>query len=192
MAAAAATSVSSHAWWLASRASGLVALTFMTLSAAMALAVAARIVRRPAVAALHRQTAVIVLVAIAVHGIALLGDPWLNVGPPQVAIPFGMPYRPFWTGIGVLSGYLTAILGLSFYVRRHIGPRLWRVIHRLMPIAYALAIAHVLGSGTDATTVWLRAWLALSVAVLAALFLWRVGYAARRSRVPRAAAGPTR
>lgn len=53
--------------------------------------------------------------------------------------------------MGIIAGYLAAIFGLSFYVRRRIGPRLWRRVHRLVIIVYVLALAHVLGAGTDAT-----------------------------------------
>jgi sulfoxide reductase heme-binding subunit YedZ len=181
------TSVSTHAWWLASRASGLVALLFITFSAAMALAVATRIVRKPALSAIHQQTAVIAVVVIAVHGITLLGDPWLNVGPAQIAIPFTLPYRPLWTGLGVIGGYLAAIFGLSFYVRRRIGARLWRRAHRLMFIAYVLVVAHTLGAGTDAATPWLRGWLLLTAPVVATLFLLRVALSLRPRRPPPAA-----
>ena len=178
------TSVSAHAWWLASRASGLVALVFITFSAAMALAVASRIVRKPALRTVHQQTALIAVVAIAVHGITLLGDPWLNVGPAQIAVPFTLPYRPLWTGLGVIAGYLAAIFGLSFYVRRQIGTRLWRRAHRLMFVAYVLAVAHTLGAGTDAATPWLRWCLILTVPVVAGLFLYRIALSLRPRRPP--------
>ncbi len=181
------TSISAHAWWLASRASGLVALVFVTVSAVMALALAARIVRKPAMGAVHQQVATIAVVAIAVHGITLLGDPWLNVGPADVAIPFAVPYRPLWTGLGVIAGYLAAILGLSFYVRRRIGTRLWRRIHPLTIIAYLLAVAHTLGAGTDASTTWLRLWLVLTVPLVGILFIVRIGSVLRRRRPPAAA-----
>jgi methionine sulfoxide reductase heme-binding subunit len=182
------TSLSTHAWWLASRASGLVALVFVTASAVMALMISGRIVRSAGLAAVHRQTAVTAVVAIAVHGITLLGDPWLDVGPVQIAVPFALPYRPLWTGLGVISGYLTAIFGLSFFVRRRIGARLWRNVHKLMIVAYALAVAHVLGAGTDAVTLWLRSWIVLSLAVLGGLSFRRLWSGSRRRRARRAAA----
>ncbi|MGZ5342634.1 MAG: hypothetical protein ACXWW8_07175, partial [Solirubrobacterales bacterium] len=72
----------SHAWWLASRASGLVALGLVTASVALGLMMAGRLSRKPGanrvLSAIHEQTAVTGLVMIAVHGLTLLGDPWLN------------------------------------------------------------------------------------------------------------------
>jgi methionine sulfoxide reductase heme-binding subunit len=140
-------------WWLASRASGLVALALIGLSVVIGLAMASRAFRRPGLArtliAVHEHAALAALVAIAVHGITLLGDRWLNPGPIGIAVPFVMDYEPVFTGVGIVAGYLAAILGLTFYVRRRIGTKRWRNLHRLTPLVYAMGVAHALGAGTD-------------------------------------------
>ena len=156
------------------------ALGLVTISAALALTVASRITRNPGLSAIHRQTAVTALVFIAVHGLTLLGDAWLHPAPAEIAVPFLLPYRPLWTGLGIIAGYLAAIFGLSFYIRRRIGPRLWRSVHRLMIVAYVLAVAHTLGAGSDASTVWLRAWIALTASMLLVLSVLRVRSSLRR------------
>ena len=175
---AAAPTLAGHSWWLASRASGLVALVLITGSVILGLTQAGRLTRGPAIrrrlAALHEQLAVTGIVAIAVHGITLLGDPWLNPGVGGISLPFTMGYRPLWTGLGIVGGYLAAILGLSFYIRRRIGPRLWRRAHQLTVVVYALAVAHTLGAGTDATTPWLRWWIAVTAPTILVLFVVRV------------------
>jgi sulfoxide reductase heme-binding subunit YedZ len=149
-----------YGWWLASRASGLIALALLGASVGLGLAMAARALRRPGVPrialALHEHLALAALVAIAVHGLTLLGDRWLHPGPAGIAVPFAMDYRPLWTGIGIVAGYLGAVLGLSFYVRRRLGARRWRNAHRLTPLVYVLAVTHTLGAGTDAAAPWLR------------------------------------
>jgi methionine sulfoxide reductase heme-binding subunit len=140
-------------WWLASRAAGVVALALIGLSVAIGLAMASKALRRPGLprvlVAVHEHAALAALVAIAVHGITLLGDRWLNPGPVGVVVPFVMDYRPVFTGLGVVAGYLAAILGLTFYVRRRIGTRRWRSLHRLTPLVYALGVTHTLGAGSD-------------------------------------------
>jgi sulfoxide reductase heme-binding subunit YedZ len=175
-----------HLWWLASRASGLVALGLITVSVAIGLMMAGRVMRRPGAAksmtAIHEQTALAGLVAIAVHGLTLLGDGYLHPGIAGIAIPFDMSYRPFWTGLGIAGGYLAAALGLSFYIRRRIGPRLWRKAHRATIVVYLLAVIHTLGAGTDATTPWLRWWLVLTVPPIAVLFAVRATEPGRRRR----------
>ena len=150
------------------------ALALVTTSAALALVVASRLVRRPDLSVFHRQTAVLAVFFIGLHGITLLGDRWLHPSPVQIAAPFLLPYRPPWTGLGIIAGYLVAIFGLSFYIRGRIGARFWRNVHRLMIIAFALAVAHTLGAGTDSSTIWLRTWIALSLSMLLVLSALRV------------------
>ena len=186
-------SVHDHLWWLASRASGLVALALITVSVALGLTMAGRLMRKPGRArvltALHEQTALAGLVAIGVHGVTLLGDAFLNPGISGITIPGTMDYRPLWTGLGIGAGYLAAALGLSFYARRRIGARLWRRAHRATIVVYALAVAHTLGAGTDASTPWLRSWLLLTAPPIAILFVVRLT-TRWRQRAPRVAPGP--
>jgi methionine sulfoxide reductase heme-binding subunit len=179
-----------YGWWLASRASGLVALVLLAGSVGLGLAMAARALRRPGlpriVLAIHEHLALASLVAMAVHGITLLGDRWLDPGPAGIAVPFAMDYRPVWTGLGIVAGYLGAALGLTFYVRRRLGAKRWRNAHRLTPLVYVLAVAHALGAGTDGATVWLRALLVGLSAPLVYLAVLRAlpapGRSAHRSR----------
>ena len=142
-----------YGWWLASRASGLVALALITLSVGVGLAMAGKAFRRPGLPrklmALHEHAALGGLIAIAVHGITLLGDRWLDPGPAGIAVPFVMDYRPFYTGLGIVAGYLAAALGLSFYARKRIGAKLWRKLHRATIAVYVLAVIHTLGAGSD-------------------------------------------
>jgi sulfoxide reductase heme-binding subunit YedZ len=147
-----------YGWWLASRASGLVALALITLSVGVGLAMAGKAFRRPGLPrklmALHEHAALGGLIAIAVHGITLLGDRWLDPGPAGIAVPFVMDYRPVYTGLGIVAGYLAAALGLSFYARKRIGAKLWRKLHRATIAVYVLAVIHTLGAGSDVA--WVR------------------------------------
>ena len=147
-----------YGWWLASRASGLVALALITLSVGVGLAMAGKAFRRPGLPrklmALHEHAALGGLIAIAVHGITLLGDRWLDPGPAGIAVPFVMDYRPVYTGLGIVAGDLAAALGLSFYARKRIGAKLWRKLHRATIAVYVLAVIHTLGAGSDVA--WVR------------------------------------
>lgn len=189
----AAPDLTAHVWWLASRASGITAFLLVSCSVLLGLAMATKVlrgrVRPPLLAKLHEHLALAGLVAIAVHGITLLGDPWLHPGPAGVVVPFAIGYRPLFTGLGIIAGYLAALLGLSFYARRRFGTKRWRSLHRLTLLVYVLGVAHTLGAGTDAATPWMRAILVVTgapIAVLAAL-RWLPRRDARR-RSPAAAA----
>jgi sulfoxide reductase heme-binding subunit YedZ len=168
----------SHVWWLASRASGVVALVLVTISVGIGLTMSAKVMRKrklgPALMALHEQTALAGLIAIGVHGVTLLGDPWLRPGVAGISVPFVMGYRTAFTGLGIIAGWMAAVLGLSYYFRRRIGPALWRKAHRATVVVYALGLVHAIGAGTDAGTPWLRWFMALTAIPMAALFLRRV------------------
>lgn len=186
MSASASTALQTHGWWLASRASGLVALVLVTISVGLGLAMAGKVMRRPGLSrkllAVHEHTALAGIVAIAVHGITLLGDPWLHPGIAGVTVPFAMGFKPLWTGLGVVGGYLAALLGLSFYARRRIGARLWRKAHRATVVVYLLGLVHAFGAGTDASAAWFRWWVVMTTPLIGGLFVYRVlsGGAKRR------------
>ena len=61
-----------------------------------------------------------------------------------------MAYKSLFTGLGIIGGWLAALLGLSFYLRKRIGPALWRKAHRATIVVYVLGVIHTLGAGTDA------------------------------------------
>jgi sulfoxide reductase heme-binding subunit YedZ len=172
------TTLQSHGWWIASRASGLVALVLVTVSVTIGLTMAGKVMRRPGLSkklmAIHEHTALVGLVAIAVHGISLLGDPWLNPGVAGVAVPFAIGFKPLFTGLGVIGGYLAALLGLSYYFRRRIGAKLWRKAHRATVVVYVLGLVHAVGAGSDAAAPWFRWWVVATTPVVGGLFLHRV------------------
>lgn len=169
---------SQYIWWLVSRAAGIVALALISLSVLIGLTMATKILRRPGLprklARLHEHVALVALAAIAVHGLSLLGDKWLHPGVRGIIVPFSMGYRPLFTGLGIIAGYLAALLGLSFYVRRTIGTRLWRKLHRATVAVWILGVVHTIGAGTDATTVWLRLMMLVMGAPIVFLALLRV------------------
>ena len=137
----------------------------------------------------HEQIALAALAAIAAHGLLLLGDKWLHPGVTGIAIPFTMSYRPVWTGMGITAGYLAAILGPTFYLRRRIGAKRWRQLHRAMVVVYVLAVMHSLGSGTDGASLWFRTLVVASAIPIVTLLVIRYGFAARR-RPTKAASRP--
>jgi sulfoxide reductase heme-binding subunit YedZ len=180
--------LSQYVWWLASRASGVVALLLVTASVLLGLTMASKLVRvrgaAPVMLKVHEQTALAGLVAIAVHGIALLGDPWLNPGVRGVLVPFTMDFKPAFTGLGIVAGYLAALLGLSFYARRRVGAKLWRKLHRASVLVWLLGVVHTLGSGTDAGSTWLRAVIITTGLPIVVLFALRMRAKPARARSP--------
>ena len=186
-----------YGWWLASRAAGIVAILAASASVVAGLLMANGLPRGPGVKRrlldVHEATALVALGAIALHGAALLFDGYLQPAATQLLVPFTLDYRPGWTGLGIIAGYLAAALGLSYYARRAIGPALWRRVHRATILVWVLGVLHVLGAGTDAGALWLRALLAataLPITFLLVLRLLPAPSPARLAQPPASASAP--
>jgi methionine sulfoxide reductase heme-binding subunit len=164
-----ATSAAPHLFWITSRAAGIVSLVVASLAVSVGLMMSLRILRgrRPELLALHEVLSLATLVALAVHGLALLGDGVLSPSLGDIAVPFAWSYKTAWTSIGIIGGWALVILGLSYYARQAIGVRRWRKLHRLTALAWIAGVVHTLGEGTDAGQVWFLAMVAI-VAVPAA------------------------
>ena len=176
-----------YVWWLVSRAAGVVGLVLISLSVLLGLAMAARTLRRPGLrrtmARLHEHVALTALGAIAVHGLSLLGDRWLNPGLRGIAVPFALGYRPRFTGMGIIAGYLAVLVGPSFYIRRRLGAVRWRRLHRATVLVWVLSGVHTLGAGSDASRPWLRCLVLAPVLPIVYLLVLRAtAGGARRAR----------
>jgi sulfoxide reductase heme-binding subunit YedZ len=166
-----------YGWWLTSRAAGITALLFVTASTVLGLTMASGIIQKRGLKAklmpAHEYLALFSIAAIAVHGLSLLGDKWMKASITNLLVPGTISYRPFWVAIGIISGYITVLLALSFYGRKYIGVRRWRMVHRFIVVVWILGVVHALGAGTDAGTLWLRLVLLASVAPAMFLTLYR-------------------
>ncbi len=153
------TAAGPHLFWITSRAAGTLALVLSSASVGAGLLIRGRGESRKVLGgdakALHEALALATLVALAVHGVALLGDHFLHPTVLDISIPFTGGYRPFWTGIGIVGGWGLALLGLTYYARNWIGGSRWRSLHRFTAVFWAFGIAHSIGAGTDGEQLWL-------------------------------------
>jgi sulfoxide reductase heme-binding subunit YedZ len=174
-----------YGWWLASRAAGIVGYVLFSVAVLAGLTMASRLAAKPAhkrvLLQVHEHAALAGLIAVAIHGITLLGDAWLDPGPLGVAVPFVIDYRPVAVAAGIVSGYLAAALGLSFYIRRRIGAARWRRLHHFTLLAWLLGFLHALFAGTDAGSVGLQLVLLWTAGPIVVLLVTRV-LAERRKR----------
>lgn len=181
-----------HLFWLGSRSLGIVAMLLVSVSVGLGLALSTRIGQRPGSASrfkvLHEAVALVSLVAIAGHGLLLVGDHFLHPTLAQVTVPFLLDTNRFWNGIGVIAGWLAVVFALSYYARKQIGVKLWRKLHRWTIVVFALGIGHTIGSGTDARAAWLIAMLALAVVPVVLIGSLRLAGRERSVRIP--SAGP--
>lgn len=138
--------------WLVARSAGLVAFGILTLSTWLGLAMSTRLLPARFQGRLfgwHRTLAWTGISMLGLHVLALLLDPVIGFGPLAVLVPFAAPWRPVAVAAGVIAGWLTLTLAVSFRLRRHIGQRGWRRLHYASFGAFVLALGHALTSGTD-------------------------------------------
>lgn len=185
-----------HIFWITSRAAGTAALVLASMSVTVGLMIGGKLMsgrgRGGDLRTVHESLALASLVAIAVHGISLLADPYLHPGLTGIAIPFAGRYRPLWTGIGIASGWALAALGLSYYARERIGQARWRALHRFTVLFWALGVIHTIGAGTDAGTIWYAILLVVLVVPPLIMLPARMAAADRRQAPARPSRTPGR
>lgn len=167
---------STHLFWITSRAAGTAGLVLASLSITLGLSMGGRLVRGAAAdrRTLHEALSLGVMAALAVHALALLGDRYLRPSLLDVTVPFAGDYKTGWTSLGIIAGWGIVLLGLSFYVRRTIGVRRWRVLHRFTLVFWVAGIAHTIGEGTDAAEPWFLALLAATTIPPVVSLGWRI------------------
>ncbi len=127
------------------------------------------IAHRPVSFTLHQDLASIGLGLAMVHAMLLTLDRSVPFSLGDVLLPFSAPYRPLWVGVGQVALYISIVVVASFYVRRRIGQRAWRLLHYLTFLAFAGSAIHGLQTGTDASAPW--AWWSYVISVVAVAFL---------------------
>jgi len=167
--------VTPHLFWITSRAAGGAALLLASASVALGLMMGSRlkVVDKRDLRAVHEALSLTTLAMVALHGVSLLGDSFLNPGLGGIAVPFAGAYRPLWTGLGIAAGYGLAALGLTYYLRDRIGAARWRKVHRLTAAFWLLAVVHTIGAGSDSAQLWFLAAGATVVIPTVALLLLR-------------------
>ncbi len=164
-----------HLFWITSRAAGIVALVLASLAVSLGLVMSLKLMRRrgPDLLATHEILSLSAIVAIAVHGLALLGDQFLHPTFADIAVPFVSSYKTVWTSLGIIAGWGMAFLGLSYYARRFIGSKRWRKFHRFTAVLWLFGLGHALGEGTDAGQIWFLAMIGIVVVPALALLVTR-------------------
>ncbi len=137
--------------WYVARAAGLVAFGLLTLSVWLGLGMSTRLATRfqKRLFGWHQTLAWTGLSMLGLHAGALLFDPTLHFGLPSVLVPFASAWRPGAVAAGVIAGWLTLMLAVSFRLRKWIGQKGWRRLHYASFGAFVLALGHALTAGSD-------------------------------------------
>ena len=175
------------AYWYLSRASGVVAYLLVWVSVALGVAIKYKMAQAwpggPTAVDLHQFASLFALALSIFHALILLGDRYANYSPAQIVTPFAITNPPaLWSGLGQVALYLMLPVAFSFYARRFIGFKVWRLIHYASFLIYIFVTAHGLFAGTDTTEPAMLGLYALTVLSTYFLIVHRVLVSVRHPR----------
>lgn len=109
-----------------------------------------------------------------VHGLVLVFDQYVGYSLVEVLVPFASRHDRLFTGIGTLSFYGVLILVASSDLMKHLGKKVWRAIHFLALPAFAMALVHGIGSGSDSGSPTVQGMYWITGGIVAAMTAIRV------------------
>jgi ferredoxin/predicted ferric reductase len=139
-------------------------------------------VRHQTLYGVHQTLTLVGLTLGVVHALAQLAVPGGPVHLVDEWLPFSNGRDPFGIGVGVIALELLLALALSVLIQRRLGYHRWRMLHIAAYLAFTLLCAHVLVSGSDTRSVWVRA---AVLAVWLSVLLLRIATTHRAASVPR-------
>jgi predicted ferric reductase len=168
-----------RAYWYLARASAFASISLLWISMALGLGITNKMARlwpgAPAAFAIHEYVNLLGIAFAIFHGIILLGDRYIGFTVTQLIIPFSITnYRPLWVGLGQLAFYLWLMVTLSFYVRKGIGQKAWRLMHYASFLAYLMGISHGIFGGSDSGADWVQKYYWFTIGSLLFLFVYRI------------------
>lgn len=149
------------AFWYLARSSAFAAFGLLWLSMIFGLLITNKFARLwpggPTAFDLHQYTSLLGIGFSLFHVLILLGDHYMNYTWVQLFTPFASSnYRQFSVGLGQIGLALAFLVSLTFYLRRTITHRVWRLLHFLSFALFVLVLAHGVWSGTDTADLWAR------------------------------------
>ena len=142
--------------WLVIRGSGIGAFALLTAATIWGLLVSSkllgRLVKAKPLTWFHESLAVGALVATVVHVVVLSVHDFLDFSWSEILVPGVSDWRPLAVGMGITAFYGMAVVAGSFYVKRWIGQRRWRVIHFASLGVFISSLVHGIWTGTDSSS----------------------------------------
>ena len=144
---------SADAFWLVDRSTGEVTLLLLSLAVVLGIVRAAVPALNPRLFAdLHVNVALVTIAFGGTHIVSTILGEHPGLGPVDALVPFVAAYRGTWVGLGVISGYLYLAVTLTSWPLRRLPRRGWLWLHSSIYVAWAFALVHALGAGSDATS----------------------------------------
>lgn len=165
--------------WYLTRSTGTVALLLLTAIVVLGVLGPLRVGGagrwpRFVVGSLHRDLSLLALAVLAIHITTSVLDSYAPIGWLDAIVPFRSAYRSVWLGLGAAAFDLLLAVIVTSVTRRRLGYRPWRRIHWFAYACWPLAVAHGLGTGSDAASNWMTIITLGCIATTAGAVLTRV------------------
>jgi len=174
----AAPAADSRVYWYMARSAGIVAYLLLWGSVAGGILVSNKLlnsfVKPAAVYEVHKTLSILALIVGMFHGFILLGDTYMNFSVLDLLIPFHSSYQPFRVGLGILGLYLSAILVASFYIKKRIGQRAWKLLHYTSFGVWVMTSLHGIVAGTDTQSVLMKMLYTVAIVSVGYLLTYRI------------------
>lgn len=184
-----APAADSRVYWYMSRSAGIVAYLLVWGSVAWGLMVTNKVldgVVKPILTyELHQFLSVAALAAGVFHAFILLGDSYIQFSVLDLLIPFRSTYQPVWIGLGILGAYLTALLVVSFYIKKRIGHRAWRLLHYSSFGVWVMVTVHGVLAGSDSHWPLMQVLYIAAIVSVSFLLTYRIMMTRRTARAAR-------
>lgn len=142
-------------FWLATRATGEVALVLLTLVTVLGIATTKGWAHErwpeSVITLVHRNVSLLSVVFLVVHIGTTILDGYVPISWIDVLVPGQTTYKPLWIGLGTLAIDLLIAVIVTSLLRHRIAQRWWKAIHWTAYLLWASAIVHAIGAGTDRT-----------------------------------------
>jgi methionine sulfoxide reductase heme-binding subunit len=139
--------------WVLARVAGLASYASLSIAILTGIALRTAVLdwlgSNRALRSLHEYTTVLWVPLGVLHVGSLLLDHTARITPIDVFVPFLAPYGTLAIGIGTLSLDLLVIVTVAAWMKRRMRPDVWRWLHRLSYVAFALLFVHAVLGGTD-------------------------------------------
>jgi len=174
--------------WMIIRGSGIAAFAALSAATIWGLLVSSkllgRLVKAKPLTWFHESLGIAALLATVVHIVVLSMHEYLEFTWAEILIPGVSDWRSGAITFGVVSLYgLTIVVG-SFYIKKHIGQKAWRLIHFSSLGVFLASLIHGVAAGTDTGSAIMIGLYLGSAAVVGILLATRLTGADERGRSP--------
>ncbi|TMF46934.1 MAG: hypothetical protein E6I23_01300 [Chloroflexi bacterium] len=140
-------------FWVLSRVAGLGSYAALAVALVTGIALRTAVLdwlgSNRALRSLHEYTTVLWIPLAVLHLASLLFDKTSRIAIIDMVLPFHSSYGTLAIGLGTLAVDILLVVTVTAYLKRRMPGELWKWLHRLAYVAFALIFLHAVLSGTD-------------------------------------------